>query len=417
MNDILNARESRYRLLNQLDCLYPVVIVHANIPGNNKNLRIAYFLVDYFKKLLEDKYQIVNQSYHESDDGPFWLLEVKAKYLELKKGLIKIEDTDLGRLIDLDVYFQNSKSLSRKDLKIGFRKCLICFNDAHLCIREKRHAVNEVLEKIEMMILDFLQKELFVIVDEAITLEAQLEPKFGLVTVNSSGSHPDMNYQMLMDSKKAIIDDLMLMFKEGYLADLDTAFTNARLIGKNAEAKMYQVTNNINTYKGLIFVLGIVLVALGRMFKEFRFDLFDSVKFIGRNLVFDFQGKPKTFGEEAYHKYQMLGIRGEVMTGLINVKTVKDRLQSFSQAELIMVLIRLIEKVEDTVLLKRAKSFDKYFYYREKIANIKEFDLEKIEALTTECINENLSFGGSADLLVVAILVRKIEEKFKYHYE
>ena len=120
-------------------------------------------------------------------------------------------------------------------------------------MRSQKHSLEELNQKIRRIILEFLLENIRPLIDEAITMEAQLDPKFGLVTKVSSGSHPDMDYSLLMRAKTIIIGPLLEMFALGYQEDLLPAFQKARLIGLEAEAKMYQATNNVNVYKGLIF--------------------------------------------------------------------------------------------------------------------------------------------------------------------
>lgn len=79
-------------------------------------------------------------------------------------------------------------------------------------------------------------------------------------------------------------------------------------------------------------------------------------------------------------------------------------------------MIGLIKDVEDTVLLKRAGSLEKYHHYRKLIGDIP-IDEERIQAITTECIEHNLSFGGSADLLIVSIFLKKVEGCLKLEFD
>ena len=80
-------------------------------------------------------------------------------------------------------------------------------------------------------------------------MEANLDPKFGLVTSKTSGSHPDMDCHLLMKSKDAIHFDLVKMFFLGFDYELLAGFRKARMLGLDTERKMYKATNNINTYK------------------------------------------------------------------------------------------------------------------------------------------------------------------------
>ena len=413
---ILQARAERAKIINGYIGDYPVIVGTANIPGSDKNIGAALFLVDYFGKLCSDLFPVRKIKYYNNADGPFFVL-ISGWDNELKEKLINIEDGhSLGRLVDLDLYLEKGKSVSRRELGRPRRKRLLCLRDAVLCVRTGTHYYQEIIDKIEMMIFSFLKKEILSITDWAITAEASLHPKFGLVTIKSQGSHPDMNYNLLMKAKDAIVEPLIRIFEVGYFKNNEDGLRAARMIGLEADKAMFDATGGVNAYKGLIFVLGFTLLALGRCFKEFSFDLFSKVSAFGSNLMDEFTDTA-TFGKWAYQRYQISGARGEVYSGLPNVIKVLPLLKDYSAPTLTMVLIFLISHVDDTVLLKRAGSLKAYYEFREMIGSIKEYDIETIDNITDFCINRNLSFGGAADLLVVALLIKKIEEKFKYCYE
>lgn len=418
MNEILMARESRSLLVKEIHRGFPLLVIKANTPGTNKNSPQAFFLVDYFSEIVKEKFPVSKAEFFHSADGPFWLLEFSERK-NYKANFIDIEDKHpLGRLIDLDFYFNPIKSESRLDLNFKPRKCLICSDVALHCVRSQKHSLEELNQKIRRIILEFLLENIRPLIDEAITMEAQLDPKFGLVTKVSSGSHPDMDYSLLMRAKTIIIGPLLEMFALGYQEDLLPAFQKARLIGLEAEAKMYQATNNVNVYKGLIFVFGIMLVALGNSLSNYSFDIFSRVKQIGVEVEKDFSNlSESTSGMKAYLEYGIKGIRGEVINALPNVRKALETLNDFSRETLLMTLIGLIRDVEDTVLLKRAESLDRYLYYRKLIGSITNFDEERIKEITRECIENNLSFGGSADLLIVTIFLKKVEGCLKLNYE
>ena len=64
--------------------------------------------------------------------------------------------------------------------------------------------------------------------------------------------------------------------------------------------------------------------------------------------------------------------------------------------------------IEDTVLLKRSGTYEKYLYFKRLISSADPQNKEKIKILTAECIKNNISIGGSADLLIAGVLVKKI---------
>lgn len=97
--------------------------------------------------------------------------------------------------------------------------------------------------------------------------EVGLQPKPGLVDPAHSGSHEDMDFFTFQRSAAAISSFFPRFFAAGeWIAD-DPAFLLAvlRLIGLEAEEAMYETTGYINTHKGLIFSLGLVLGAAGEV--------------------------------------------------------------------------------------------------------------------------------------------------------
>lgn len=420
MNEILLSREWRSNLIGELKNQYKqnsILVIKANIAGLSKQISEAYIIINVFFKVINRKYSIINSLYFDSVDGPFHILVIDYNFINLKNQLIELETKHpLGRLVDLDVY-KYADYISRESLGQKMRKCLICYRDAHHCIRSKSHKLDEVIIKTKTIVRDYVKLIVFHIIDEAITLEASLDPKFGLVTKYSNGSHLDMDFDLLMRSKEAIIDDLVEMFFLGYDNHYDLAFKKARELGLSTEQKMFAVTNNINTYKGLIFVLGIALVALGYCLNNNRKDLYSVVKLIGRDLLSEYNYDLNTFGSFAHKQYKFTGARGEVFNGLPNVKNAINYLNDFNNESLTITLIKLISEVEDTVLLKRCKTIEKYNYYKNLIGSIEKYDIDNIKNITNICIKNNISFGGSADLLVVCITIKKFQELFGVNYE
>lgn len=420
MNKILEDREKRIKHLKEFminENLY--VVIKANIPGINKKIFYAYFFTKYFKKLLERKYDCLRIKFIDSFDGPYFLIEISNKDLiKFKKQLIILEDEHpLGRFIDLDVFKNSLVSLSRHDLGLGFRKCFLCDKDAIICIRTKKHSVEKILEHVQDVVIHFLLEDISNLAYDAITLELLLEPKFGLVCENSSGSHPDMDASLMKKSRDVIVDFFGLLFLEGMALDYDEAFKKGREIGKIAEEYMFTITKGVNTHKGLIFCLGIVCIACGKaIVNNSNFDkIFENVAFMARDLLDEFSGDINTHGKRLFHEYGFLGIRGEINKGLPSVvKALKvlEQYTTYSREALMMTLITLVRECDDSVLLKRAGNMQRYNYFKNKISNIVEFDIDEINKITAEAITENISIGGSADLLIVTLFLHMIKERY-----
>jgi holo-ACP synthase len=80
--------------------------------------------------------------------GPEGFISVDSKAEKIKKLAIEIEvKTAVGRLFDIDVFDSKGKKISRRDLNKPPRECIICGEDARLCVRSRKHKIEEVLDK------------------------------------------------------------------------------------------------------------------------------------------------------------------------------------------------------------------------------------------------------------------------------
>jgi len=421
-SSILEARETRIHLIHQIISKNDrnVISIKANTPGKNKNTKESYLLVKLFKNIIHPMVTIRSIQLIEGFDGPSFLIEVNEKdTILLKNILVEIEEShELGRFIDLDLYKDTNKSISRFDLNIAPRKCFLCETDAVICSRTQSHLVDEISQYIEISIRKYLLKQIEKFLDEAMTKELELEYKFGLVTKTSQGSHPDMDYSRMVKGKNAIIPYLVQMFELGFYCESLTEIHNkGRIVGIKAEESMNDATNGINCYKGLIFLSGLALLSLGytmQTHNDFD-DLFSFVQKMTKDLLKEFNQEPLTSGMRVYRQYHITGVRGEAHQGLSSIRhglSIIENLDTVSDQDLRGLLIQLILKSEDTVFLKRAGSMEKYNLVKEMLSKIDVTNFEQIVHFNNYAIKENLSFGGAADLLVTTLLLHKVKKDF-----
>lgn len=414
-NNILEDREKRAAFIQAF--VAPgktVVTLHANIPGPLKDTKEAYVLLG----LIEPALELENATYvhlYEGDDGPCRIFVLNdPDDIKIKAKMVLIEEEHpLGRYVDLDVFGENGPSLHRKEP----RKCYLCGKPAFVCGRAKTHSAEELLAHITEKIVFFLRDEFSALLDAAILDELDLDPKFGLVTPTSRGSHPDMDYELMIDAKNAIRSHFETMFFIGYFgSDPDRIFAKIRQIGIYAEQSMLSATHGVNAYKGLIFSLGLVSAATGYAIANHLpyASIFQTVRYMGRDLLTELAAEKGTFGLEAYQSYGFGGARKEAFDGFPSVRKVLSILEPITNENLTLALVALINNSEDTVLLKRAGSIERYQEIKEKISLIDHFDPELVAEITRWCIEKNASFGGSADLLVVASFLKRIP--YLYHF-
>ena len=401
-NKILESREERKRYIASLTKDFQIISVKANIPGLNKNTKEAYVIVNHFTRLIEELKPIKIEK-HESLDGIYVLFYFDKEEVLKEKTIYLEEHDEIGRFVDLDVYL-DSNPLSRNTL----RECFLCDDYAFVCQRNKKHNLEEINEFIRTSVLKYLEKNIKNIIDESILKELNMEDKFGLVCPSSNGSHKDMNYDLMIKAKNSIIDDIWKMFQYGYENDdLNDIKDEIRKIGLDAEEKMMIATGNINAYKGLIFVLGMIATSVGyKISRSIDLSIFDIAKILCKDITLELKDGCDTFGKYAYQRYGIGGAREEAENGFINIQNVLERYNL--NDDLKDALVYLIINCDDTTLLKRCGDIDKYNSVKEEFK--KEKDYLK---LSKKCIEDNLSFGGAADLLVTSIFIKKAKEIFK----
>ena len=264
---------------------------------------------------------------------------------------------------------------------------------------------------------------------QAMLYEAVCHPKPGLVDPVNSGAHQDMDIFTFIDSSCSMQKEFEDMYLAGYQFegnDLKELFDLIRPIGLEAEKEMLQATQGINTHKGAIFSLGILLAALGYLDSNGQTVSIDAIQSIVKtmtcHLLDDFKGlelKTKeelTNGEKLYLEYGLLGVRGEVAQGFPTVLNYGlPLLQQYGKCtneSLLNVLMLMLYYNEDSNLIKRAGDIKILNWaktivtrYFEKGGSQTEDGITYLNELNDLFISENLSIGGTADLLIVTIFM------------
>lgn len=289
----------------------------------------------------------------------------------------------------------------------------------------------------------FLAEVYAKLAEESILTEALLTPKPGLVDAKDSGAHKDMDIFTFVRSAVSLRDGFKEMFLAGAMNEipLNNLLSIIRPIGIRMEQEMFGATSGINTHKGIIFSMGLLLAALGRLLKEDQFAgermpslnpqdterIFSVIMGVTEGLVSkDFadihQKSALTHGEKLYLEYGFTGIRGEAEKGYPVLRDevlpyLRNRKEKLSYEEtLLEVLFLLMMHVEDSNIVTRG-GIESLGYVRSTAEKFladggmrQEDAYEKIQIMNETFISRNLSPGGAADLLSLAIVLGKLEK-------
>jgi holo-ACP synthase/triphosphoribosyl-dephospho-CoA synthase len=265
---------------------------------------------------------------------------------------------------------------------------------------------------------------------EAMIMEVELHPKFGLVSKENSGCHSDMDIHTFFKSAESL-KPYFYKVAEISFSDIDLYenFYLLRKMGMEAEEAMLQTTNNINTHKGLIFVLGIVVSAATQsLFKNESLSYLPTrIKHMTQHILDDFKSislasEKLTYGEKIYLKYGITGIRGEVYNGIPSIfRLFDDGLAKKNLYHLNHqhdVLIKIMSVLNDTTVLHRRdlSILNKVKKDAKSILRVgsvyTQAGRKLLNDLSDEYIEEGISPGGSADLLATTFFLWKFNKLY-----
>ena len=429
--DILRARDERAQRQQLLLARHglPLVSFTMNIAGPVKTdgrIRRAFFegesrieeMLSARKARVREKIQTLAFTGNED----LWAVEADAR--DLKDWMRAIEEEHpLGRLFDIDVLDAGGEKLSRQ----GHRQCLICGGDVHACARSRAHSAHELFNRAQAIIRDFFDGEyarfIGMCAQRALLYEAVTTPKPGLVDAADNGAHRDMDLFSFMSSASALGGWFETAARTGgmRLSDAET-FARLRAEGLRAEKDMLRATGNVNTHKGALFSLGVVCCAAGRMGEGASVEeILACTGRIARYALEDFDGltpeKVQTGGERQFMERGRTGIRGEAAAGFPSVaewglpalEAALERGAGINDAGL-NALLHLMAHVPDSNILRR-RGEEALNHVRESAEVLcrNGFDHENLRRMNEDFIRENISPGGSADLLALAYFLHLIE--------
>lgn len=276
-------------------------------------------------------------------------------------------------------------------------------------------------------------KNIATLATKALLYEVSISPKAGLVSRLSNGSHKDMNFYTFIDSSLALYNYFLNCFDYGQekLFSCPNFFKDLREVGKVAEKEMYEATKGINTHKGTIFSMGILLAVLGVHLKENKeIDLkilSEKIKEMCKPLLNELEDADNisTYGEKAYKEYHLTGARGLAIYGyeivlLDGINKLKDFCKTLDfETACILLLFYYMSVLDDTNIVNRAsittlkevQILSKELFEENKKTLEKENIKNSMSKLNDIFIEKNISAGGSADLLILTIFIHLLTDK------
>lgn len=157
ISGILDAREARVERMMELREEYPLpsVVVRCNYPGADKDNRTSRKVVEVLREEVESilGLNIKKTERIDSFEGRTYIYMVVGDTGRLKEQMVKLEESNpYGRLVDIDVYHGDGRGIGRREIGKDPRRCYICQEEAHLCVRSRKHTLEELEKYIEMKV-------------------------------------------------------------------------------------------------------------------------------------------------------------------------------------------------------------------------------------------------------------------------
>lgn len=246
----------------------------------------------------------------------------------------------------------------------------------------------------------------------ALQAEALLTPKPGLVDRLGSGGHADMDLAMLLRSAQALhgtFVDLALVSSEGLppqeLRD------RVGVLGRIGEATMLEATGGVNTHRGALWTVGLLVVAAATERSE------AGVVGAAARLaaIPDSAGAPppSSHGQRVVRRYDVGGAVGEAVAGFPHLTQValpamrgaRAAGESEDRARL-RALLALIATLDDTCVLHRGGARGLRWMQRAARSTTRARDFDgALRRFAARADAARLSPGGSADLLAAAVFL------------
>ncbi|EEX2762457.1 triphosphoribosyl-dephospho-CoA synthase [Escherichia coli] len=252
--------------------------------------------------------------------------------------------------------------------------------------------------------------------------EARLSPKPGLVDSRGSGAHQDLNLEMMERSASSLRPTFHALAQQSWLRPADIALREkVGRIGREGEVQMMQATGGVNTHRGAIWAMGLLISAVAMLGGEGQLLTITATAAALARLPDAFAPKGFSKGLRACRRWQVPGAREEAQCGFPHITSLalpqlqqsRARGANESQAQL-DALMAIMTSLTDTCVLSRAGMTGLQAMQqgaREVLeaggcaSTAGKAALARLDALM---LAQNASPGGAADLLAATLFLDRV---------
>ena len=265
--------------------------------------------------------------------------------------------------------------------------------------------LKEAMEYIPESSIPYLVADL---AERALRLELDTTPKPGLVDRQDNGAHKDMDYALMSKSISALRPYLTRLAVES-AKDIDPA--KIKEIGIEAEKAMLKATGGVNTHKGALFCIGLSVAAASCLACSTGAVEAYSFKELVSRAASEIPSAQGTHGAEAKRSFKAVGALENARAAYPELFA--DWLPYYRSLEgdpfrCHKTLLHIMTTLDDTNILHRRGEEGLARAKSEAARLLEDFSESGLSSLNKDFIRENISPGGSADMLSLTIFINSI---------
>lgn len=253
----------------------------------------------------------------------------------------------------------------------------------------------------------------------ALIQEAELTPKPGLVDCNNAGSHTDMDVDLLRLSASALYPAFHDMAQAAFCKQpCQELREELARIGRRGEQMMLQATGGVNTHKGAIWALGLLIAGAAMLPQGVSIE--EVANKAGEIASFADRWAPvgETNGSRMRKRFGIGGAGEEAKKGfphvmLVALPTLWEAREKGNPEDLARIdaLVMLISRIDDTCILHRG-GMEALFIAKKMSQAVMDAGgtstregMQLLRHMDKELLVRRASPGGSADLLAAALFL------------
>lgn len=268
-----------------------------------------------------------------------------------------------------------------------------------------KSGLKEAMEYIPKSTVPYLVADL---AERALRMELDTTPKPGLVDRRDNGAHKDMDYALMSKSISALRPYLTRLALES-AKDIDPV--KIKEIGIEAEKAMLKATSGVNTHKGALFCIGLSVAAASCLACSTGAVEAYSFKELVSRVASEIPSARGTHGAEAKRSFKAVGALENARAAYPELFT--DWLPYYRSLEgdpfrCHKTLLHIMTTLDDTNILHRRGAEGLAHAEAEAARLLEDFSESGLSSLNKDFIRENISPGGSADMLSLTIFIESI---------